>query len=49
MRPGLRQNHFEIITSHEPRATSLLFFYNRIDLLSMPRGKINPAHCSQQL
>ena len=32
----------KIITSHEP----LVFFLNRIDRLSMPRGQINPAHYS---
>ena len=32
-------------TSHVPP----VFFYNRIDRLSIPRVEINPAHCSEQL
>jgi hypothetical protein len=39
MRPGLRYNQFEIITSHVPPVV----FYNRIDPLSIPRVEINPS------
>ncbi len=29
MRPGLRRNHFEIITNRQPRATCRLLLHNR--------------------
>ena len=31
---------------HQPLATFHLFFYNRIDQLSIPRAEINPGHYS---
>ena len=38
-------NHYQpCITSHSP----LLFFYNIIERLSIPRVEINPSHCPEQ-